>query len=151
VIAGSPLVAALLPAGASAANLRAGVGKADITPQLCRSCRMSRAREPVQAGVTALPGAQREVALAAADEREGRPRGCRAWQSPAVRDVDLTYRPALANCGAVRFKLGKRTRLVKRRSGGVFSVRAPAGRAIKVLSARDRNGNVAPGGLTLSH
>jgi hypothetical protein len=70
---------------------------------------------------------------------------------PAVRAVDLTYRPALANGGAVRFKVGKRTRLVKRRSGGVFSVRAPAGRAIKVLSARDRNGNVAPGGLTLSH
>lgn len=69
---------------------------------------------------------------------------------PAVRDVDLTYRPPLANGGAVRFRVGKRTRVVKRKRGGVFSVRAPAGRKVTVLRARDRNGNVAPGGLALS-
>jgi hypothetical protein len=86
VVAGSALVAAWLAAGADAAQLRAGVGKADITPQLGYY----------------LGG----------------------WTR------------------ADRVAQGQHTRL--------FSVRAPAGRKVTVLRARDRNGNVAPGGLALS-
>jgi hypothetical protein len=41
--------------------------------------------------------------------------------------------------------------LVRRKRGGIFSVRAPAGRQVTVLRARDRFGNVASGQLGLSH
>ena len=69
--------------------------------------------------------------------------------APARRDIDLTYRPENASGGAVRFKVGKRIVVVRRKRGGVFSVRAPAGRGVTVMSARDRHGNVASGRLGL--
>ena len=69
--------------------------------------------------------------------------------APARRDIDLTYRPENASGGAVRFKVGKRIVMVRRKRGGVFSVRAPARRGVTVMSARDRHGNVASGRLGL--
>jgi hypothetical protein len=51
----------------------------------------------------------------------------------------------------VRFKVGRRTVTVRRRRGAVFSVRAPAGRKVTVLVARDRYGNAAAGQPALAH
>ena len=65
----------------------------------------------------------------------------------AVRDVDLTYRPRFAAGGRVRFKVGTKTVTVERKSSPYFTVKAPAGTAVRVapLDARDRysNGNGA--------
>lgn len=65
-------------------------------------------------------------------------------------DTDLTDRPAFANGGTVIFKVGRRRITVRRRAGVIFTVRAPVGKRITVLSARDRYGNLAAAGLTLS-
>jgi hypothetical protein len=69
-----------------------------------------------------------------------------------VRDRDLTYRPTRASGGAVRFRIGGRSVLVRRRRGTTFSVRAPAGRRVSVPGgrARDRHGNVAAAGIRLT-
>jgi neutral ceramidase len=69
-----------------------------------------------------------------------------------VRDRDLTYRPTRASGGAVRFRVGRRSVVVRRRKGSVFSVRAPAGRPVTVPSgaARDRAGNYALQGIQLA-
>jgi hypothetical protein len=66
-----------------------------------------------------------------------------------VRDRDLTYRPQSARGGAVRFRVGRRSVLVRRKSGSSLQVRAPAGARVGVIRARDRHGNVAARGLTL--
>jgi hypothetical protein len=62
----------------------------------------------------------------------------------AVRDRDLRYRPSSANGGSVRFRIGSRSVLVRRRRGSVFEVAAPPGVPVRVArgSARDRYGNV---------
>jgi neutral ceramidase len=65
---------------------------------------------------------------------------------PAVRDVDLTHRPASADGGAVFFRAGRRGAADYRSQGGVFSMRAAQA---TVVSARDRFHNVAPGRLRL--
>jgi hypothetical protein len=65
-------------------------------------------------------------------------------------DTDLTDRPSQAAGGAVTFRVGRRTVTVRRRSGAVFSVPAPAGAAVRVTAAGDRYGNAAPAGLTLT-
>jgi neutral ceramidase len=69
-----------------------------------------------------------------------------------VRDRDLTYRPTRASGGAVRFRIGGRSVLVRRRRGTTFSVRAPAGRRVSVPGgrARDRHGNLAAAGIRLT-
>jgi neutral ceramidase len=73
-----------------------------------------------------------------------------ALQYPSAgRDIDLSYRPENVSGGAVRFRVGKRTVLVRRKRGGVFTVRAPAGREVAVLRASDRHGNVAVATLGL--
>jgi hypothetical protein len=51
----------------------------------------------------------------------------------------------------VRFRVGRRSVIARRRRGGTFSVRAPAGRQVTVIRARDRFGNVGGGRLGLSH
>jgi neutral ceramidase len=61
----------------------------------------------------------------------------------ARRDIDLTHRPGNATGGAVRFRVGKRTLLVRTKRRESFAVRAPRGRAVTALRARDRFGNVA--------
>ncbi|MGH2764241.1 MAG: hypothetical protein ACRDL0_17325, partial [Thermoleophilaceae bacterium] len=58
----------------------------------------------------------------------------------AVRDVDLTWRPRSASGGTIRYRHGGRTVTLRRRRGTVFPV--PAG--ARVLSARDRFGNLVP-------
>jgi hypothetical protein len=60
----------------------------------------------------------------------------------AVRDVDLTSRPARATGGTVVFRVGRRNVRV-RRSGSTFSVAAPAGTPVSIARgrARDRYGN----------
>ena len=70
---------------------------------------------------------------------------------PARRDISLTHRPRNATGGVVRFRVGRRIVVVRRKRRGVFSVRAPAGRAVTAVSARDRSGNVASGPLALVH
>jgi hypothetical protein len=69
----------------------------------------------------------------------------------ATRDVDITYRPAVASGGSVRFRVGSRIVTVRRRHGTVFSVSAPAGVPVRVPDggARDRYGNRAGLGLRL--
>ncbi len=59
----------------------------------------------------------------------------------AVRDVDLTHRPRFADGGRVRFNVGGRPVIVKRKAGTIyFSVNAAAGTPVAVapLDARDR-------------
>jgi neutral ceramidase len=70
----------------------------------------------------------------------------------AVRDRDLTFRPELASGGAVRFRVGRRSVVVRRRTGTTFSVAAPAGRRVRVPSggAHDRKRNFAVRGLRLA-
>jgi len=70
---------------------------------------------------------------------------------PVVRDLDLVYRPRSVQGGAVRFKVGGRSVLVRSRRGGVFSVAAPAGASVSVGGgrARDRYGNFAGTGAQL--
>jgi hypothetical protein len=70
----------------------------------------------------------------------------------AVRDRDLTFRPDRASGGAVRFQVGRRSVVVRRRKGSIFSVRAPAGRRVSVPSggAHDRSRNFALRGLRLA-
>jgi hypothetical protein len=70
----------------------------------------------------------------------------------AVRDRDLTFRPELASGGAVRFQVGRRSVVVRRRRGSAFSVRAPAGATVSVPSggAHDRKGNFALSELRLA-
>jgi neutral ceramidase len=70
----------------------------------------------------------------------------------AVRDQDLTFRPLQAGGGAVRFQVGRRSVVVRRKRGSTFSVRAPAGRRVSVPSggAHDRNRNFALAGLRLA-
>ncbi|HEX8105553.1 MAG TPA: neutral/alkaline non-lysosomal ceramidase N-terminal domain-containing protein, partial [Solirubrobacteraceae bacterium] len=46
---------------------------------------------------------------------------------PAVENVDLTWRPAAIDGGEVRFRVGDREVVVRRRHGAVFEVEAPAG------------------------
>ena len=62
----------------------------------------------------------------------------------AVRDRDLRHRPASASGGMVRFRVGDRTIVVRRRRGTVFSVDAPPGAPVSIPAgaARDRYGNV---------
>ena len=69
----------------------------------------------------------------------------------AVRDVDLTWRPAHADGGTVAFRVGARTVRVTRRAGSVFMVAAPPGARVSVAAraARDRHGNVAGNAVTL--
>ena len=43
----------------------------------------------------------------------------------AVRDQDLRYRPASARGGSVRFQVGDRSVVVRRRRGTVFERRRP--------------------------
>jgi hypothetical protein len=56
-------------------------------------------------------------------------------------DTDLTDRPASADGGLVTFRIGRRLVSVRRASGAVFAVRAPARARITVLRAFDRYGN----------
>jgi hypothetical protein len=62
----------------------------------------------------------------------------------AVRDRDLRHRPPSASGGVVRFQVGDRTVVVRRRRGTVFAVDAPAGVPVSIAAgrARDRHGNV---------
>ncbi len=62
----------------------------------------------------------------------------------AVRDRDLRHRPSSASGGAVRFKVGDRTVVVRQQRGTVFTVDAPPGAAVRISpgAARDRHGNV---------
>jgi hypothetical protein len=61
----------------------------------------------------------------------------------AVRDHDLRHRPPTASGGSVRFRVGDRTVVVRRRRGTVFEVAAPAGVPVAIAAgaARDRHGN----------
>jgi neutral ceramidase len=68
---------------------------------------------------------------------------------PVVRDRDLIYRPQMVQGGAVRFKLNGRSKLVRSKRGGVFSVRARRGVRIVAVRGRDRYGNVSAAGVTL--
>jgi hypothetical protein len=65
-------------------------------------------------------------------------------------DADLTDRPVNASGGSVTFRIGRRIVVVRRSGGTVFSVRAPAGRVVTVLAARDRFGNAAGVPLALA-
>jgi neutral ceramidase len=69
-----------------------------------------------------------------------------------VRDRDLTFRPQLVSGGAVRFLIGRRSVVVRRRAGTTFSVAAPQGRVVRVPSggAHDRSRNFAVRGLRLA-
>jgi neutral ceramidase len=69
-----------------------------------------------------------------------------------VRDRDLTVRPDRAGGGAVRFLVGRRSVVVRRKRGSVFSVRAPAGKLVRVPSggAHDRSRNFALRGIRLA-
>jgi hypothetical protein len=62
----------------------------------------------------------------------------------AVRDRDLRHRPSSASGGVVRFKVGDRTVVVRRRRGTVFTVDVPPSTAVSIPAgaARDRHGNV---------
>lgn len=70
---------------------------------------------------------------------------------PARENIDLTYRPAAASRGAVRFLVDGRPVTVRRSHGGVFELEAPAGAEVVVPAgaARDGHGNVngAPASL----
>ena len=70
---------------------------------------------------------------------------------PAIYQRDFTWRPPDATGGAVRFTVGSRSVLVRRRRGTVFSVAAPSGVPVTIAGghARDRYGNVAGAGLRL--
>jgi hypothetical protein len=95
--------------------------------------------------------AARSLVLRRAPARPGRVAVVLEYPQP-VRDRDLTYRPPRASGGAVRFRVGRRSVLVRRRRGFAFSVRAPAGRRVSVPArrARDRHGNLAPTGIRLT-
>jgi len=69
----------------------------------------------------------------------------------AMRDVDLTHRPQFASGGAVRFRVGSRTIVVRRKRSRFFSVKAPAGVPVSVppRAARDRFRNVDADGIRL--
>ena len=62
-------------------------------------------------------------------------------------DADLTWHPALASGGTVRFKVGARTVTVRQRAGTTFSLAAPPG--TQVIAAQDSYGNTSAQGLTL--
>lgn len=63
----------------------------------------------------------------------------------AVRDQDLNYRPVRALGGKVRFQVGNRSVLIRRKRSAVFSVKAPAGQRVTIGhgDAHDRYHNVA--------
>jgi hypothetical protein len=69
----------------------------------------------------------------------------------ADADRDLTDRPAAASGGVVRFRVGDRTVVVRRRSGTTFSVAAPAGTPVTIPAgaARDRYGNATAATVTV--
>jgi neutral ceramidase len=61
----------------------------------------------------------------------------------AIRDVDLTYRPATATLGRVTFRIGERDVTVNARGRQVVSVAAPPGARVRVEAGavRDKWGN----------
>lgn len=63
---------------------------------------------------------------------------------PAVENVDLRYRPAAADGGSVRFRVGGITRTIRRGRGEVFSLSVPAGASVSIAAGggRDRYGNL---------
>ena len=66
---------------------------------------------------------------------------------PAITDVDITARPALASGGTVVYTLGgRRHKVTSRRSG----IPVPAGAHIAAGDARDRYGNVNSNDVTMS-
>jgi neutral ceramidase len=95
--------------------------------------------------------AARSLVLREVPARPGRVAVVLEYPQP-VRDRDLTYRPTRARGGAVRFRVGGRRVLVRRRRGTTFSVRAPAGASVSVpaRSARDRHRNLANAGIRLA-
>jgi neutral ceramidase len=66
-------------------------------------------------------------------------------------DAPITWHPELANGGVVHFRVGGKTRAVRRKRSKVFSVDAPPGTSVSVLprGARDRFGNFAAAGVRL--
>jgi neutral ceramidase len=71
--------------------------------------------------------------------------------SRSALDAPLSWPPRSVHGGRVRFRVGGRNVLVRRRRSSVFSVRAPAGAPVSVApkQARDRYGNAAGAGLQL--
>jgi neutral ceramidase len=84
----------------------------------------------------------RSLPIAAVPVGPGRV-GVRLSYPEAVVDRDLTYRPAHASGGSLRFRVGGRRRTVKRRRGSVLVVRVPSGTRVTFPrgAARDRYGN----------
>ena len=66
-------------------------------------------------------------------------------------DSDLTDRPLDADGGTVVFRVGTTRVTVALRRGTTFTARAPRGKRVTVLAARDRYGNLASGTFTLKH
>jgi hypothetical protein len=95
--------------------------------------------------------AARSLTLRSVPARRGRVAVVLEYPQPA-RDQDLTWRPTRARGGAVRFRVGRRSVLVRRRRATTFSVKAPAGRRISVPAgrARDRHGNLAAAGIRVT-
>ena len=62
----------------------------------------------------------------------------------AVENRDLTARPAFADGGRVRFRVGASTVTISVRRGSVFTVPAPPGQPVSIArgGASDRYGNV---------
>jgi hypothetical protein len=124
--------------------------------EIPRSARPGRYRMVVTAKRYRLESCEFRIApsvslqLHAADAGPGRV-GVSLDYPEATRDVDITYRPAAASGGVVRFRVGSHLVTVRRRRGTVFSVPAPAGVPVQVADggARDRYGNRAGLGLRL--
>jgi neutral ceramidase len=66
-------------------------------------------------------------------------------------DAPITWHPPLAAGGRVRFRIGRRTRTVRRKKSTVFSVKVPTNAPVSIRpkGARDRYGNFAGTGVRL--